>query len=71
VLEGDHITAGLRPVLAGETQPPWLSDPLVTVRPHEADMIAGGTGDDPEASTLPAAALYAVCLADDDERCAS
>ena len=42
---------------------------LVTVRPDEADTIAGGTGADPEASTLPAAALYAVCLADDDERC--
>ncbi len=71
VLERDHITAGLRPVLAGETQPPWLSGPIVTVRPEEADMIAGGTGADPEASTLPAAALYAVCLADDDERCTS
>lgn len=71
VLESDHITAGLRPVLAGETQLPWLSDPLVTVRPHEADMTAGGTGADPVASPLPAAALYAVCLADDDERCTS
>ena len=66
-LEGAHITAGLKPVLAGETRPAWLSAPLVVVPPLPPDE------DDEEesAAPLPRAVLYAVCLDPDDGRCAT
>ena len=67
-LERDHITAGLRPLLAGEARPGWLSAPLVSVA-----ATGSGAADDGErdgaAQALPVAALYAVCLSDVDERC--
>jgi len=65
-LEGAHITEALRPVLTGEVRPDWLSEPLIVVPPLPLDE------EDDEADTeepLPQAALYAVCLAPDDERC--
>ncbi|MFO7531496.1 MAG: glycosyltransferase family 39 protein [Candidatus Limnocylindrales bacterium] len=62
-LEGDHITAGLRPLLAGEVRPAWLSGPLVMVPP-----LPSGD-DEPMGDPLPRAALYAVCLSTDDTRC--
>ncbi len=64
-LEGDHITSALRPLLAGEERPPWLSEPLVLVPPLPGDDA--GPADD--GSPLPRAALYAVCLSGDDTRC--
>jgi hypothetical protein len=66
VLEGDHPTVGLEPVLRGEVRPDWLSEPLVTVPPLPPE-------DDEEAGedALPRAALYAICLEVDDPRCAS
>jgi hypothetical protein len=66
VLEGDHPTIGLRPVLKGEVRPRWLSEPLVMVPPVPSEGDDEGT-DEP----LPRAALYAVCLEADDQRCAS
>ncbi len=76
VLEKDHVTAALRPVLAGAVQPAWLSAPIVRVTPErpasEAGSVAGddviGSEDGP---VLPAAALYAVCLQPGDARCQS
>jgi hypothetical protein len=64
-LEGAHITAGLRPVLAGDIHPTWLSEPLLEIPPlpsreDEADV---------ETVPLPRAALYAVCLEQADPRC--
>ncbi|MGD8485971.1 MAG: glycosyltransferase family 39 protein, partial [Chloroflexota bacterium] len=63
-LESDHITSALRPVLAGETRPAWLSEPLV-LSPAWPDADE----DEAEAEPLPRAALYAVCLEPSDERC--
>ena len=42
VLEQDHITADLRPVLAGEVRPRWLSAPLISVPgtgPADSDEV--------------------------------
>ncbi len=66
-LEGAHITAGLRPLLAGDTRPEWLSAPLVVVPPLPSDDDV----DEDAADPLPRAALYAVCLTTDDDRCRS
>jgi hypothetical protein len=63
VLERAHMVNALGPVLAGKTQPDWLSDPLVATAPP-AHPDAGRDDD-----TTPEAALYAVCLAEDDARC--
>jgi 4-amino-4-deoxy-L-arabinose transferase-like glycosyltransferase len=65
VLEADHSTIGLKPVLRGEVQPDWLSRPLVVVPPAPAE-----DGDEATEDLLPQAALYAVCLEADDQRCA-
>ena len=45
-LESDHITAALRPVLAGETRPSWLSEPLteVSALTRDDDAVAAGGG---------------------------
>ena len=64
-LEGAHITAGLRPVLAGEVRPAWLSEPLLEVPP----LPPAEDEEDAESEPLPRAALYAVCLAPADPRC--
>jgi hypothetical protein len=69
VLERDHITADLRPVLAGDVRPRWLSAPLVSV-PGTEPVGSDEVGPDKSAEMLPAAALYAVCLSAADERCA-
>lgn len=63
ILERAFMTRDLAPVLAGTIRPDWLSSPLLTV-------MAPGAAT-PSASQLPDAALYAVCLAPDDTRCAS
>jgi hypothetical protein len=64
VLERDHLVPSLRPILAGDLRPDWLSAPLVVVpAPTSADAGADG------AAPLPRAALHAVCLDRDDERC--
>jgi 4-amino-4-deoxy-L-arabinose transferase-like glycosyltransferase len=62
-LEGDHITSSLWPVLSGEVRPDWLSEPLVMVPP----LSTAESEDDEE--PVPRAALYAVCLEPQDERC--
>ena len=61
-LEGAHVTAGLRPLLAGEVRPAWLSEPLVTVPSLPST-------EDEALDPLPRAALYAVCLSPADTRC--
>ena len=62
-LEGAHITTGLKPVLVGEARPAWLSEPLVVVPPLPPE-----DDEDPD-ELLPQAALFAVCLGAEDERC--
>jgi 4-amino-4-deoxy-L-arabinose transferase-like glycosyltransferase len=61
-LEGGHITSFLWPVLSGETRPDWLSEPLVLVPPLPDE-------EDEDAVPVPRAALYAVCLEPEDDRC--
>jgi 4-amino-4-deoxy-L-arabinose transferase-like glycosyltransferase len=65
-LESDHLTLGLRPILEGTARPRWLSEPPVEA-PPAGDPASESTA--PKASPLPAAALYAVCLAPGDTRC--
>jgi hypothetical protein len=65
-LESDHLTLGLRPILEGTARPRWLSEPLVDAPPAD-HQVSESTA--PRASPLPAAALYAVCLAPGDTRC--
>jgi 4-amino-4-deoxy-L-arabinose transferase-like glycosyltransferase len=73
VLERDHITPSLAPLLAGRERPVWLSAPVL--------VVDGDTGrDDTETASLadapltmadlPRAALFAVCLDPSDSRCA-
>jgi hypothetical protein len=63
-LERAHMVRALAPVLAGETRPDWLSDPLVVTAPAERPGDA-----DPDEESMPVAALYAVCLSATDRRC--
>lgn len=65
-LERDHITASLAPLLAGTQRPSWLSAPIAVV-PGTAEPSQPGASVD---SSLPAAALFAVCLDPSDTRCA-
>jgi 4-amino-4-deoxy-L-arabinose transferase-like glycosyltransferase len=64
-LEGDHIVTALRPLLAGELRPVWLSAPVLVVPPLPPEGDADASDQEP----LPRAALFAVCLEPDDERC--
>jgi 4-amino-4-deoxy-L-arabinose transferase-like glycosyltransferase len=68
VLERDHLTAGLRPILAGEERPAWLSAPIASV---PGQTSADGETETSPDDALPAAALYAVCLEAGDDRCRS
>lgn len=56
VLERDHITSALAPVLLGTERPAWLSAPVMTV-----------AGEAP--TSPPRGALYAVCFDPADGRC--
>ena len=64
VLEGGHITEALRPLLAGEERPDWLSAPLVSV-----PALPQADGEVVDGEPLPRAALFAVCLEAADGRC--
>ena len=66
-LEGAHTVESLQPVIRGEEQPEWLSEPLVVTPalPLTEDELAELDGEEP----APRAALFAVCLTPDDERC--
>jgi hypothetical protein len=63
-LESAHVTTALLPVLAQQTRPAWLSAPLVVVPPlpvEEGEAVAD--------LEIPRAALFAICLEPNDERC--
>jgi hypothetical protein len=64
-LERDHVTASLAPLLSGAERPSWLSAPIVTV-PATPSLL----GQIAAESSLPAGALFAVCLKPSDTRCA-
>ena len=65
ILESDNIMPALAPVLSGELQPAWLSQPIALVGPDPA------TGIDSADPTTPRGAVYAVCLTPGDSRCNS
>ena len=67
VLERDHITAALVPLLAGTQRPDWLSAPVLSV---PGTPPTGTDGSTASSAGLPRAALYAVCLTPADSRCA-
>jgi hypothetical protein len=66
ILERDHITSSLLPLLAGTDRPIWLSAPVMSVPGAPPAASTDGSTSSP----LPLAALYAVCLAPGDSRCA-
>jgi hypothetical protein len=66
VLERAHLVPSLRPILAGESRPNWLSHPLVLV-PSEGGSSSATAGR--ARPPMPEAALYAVCLQPGDDRC--
>jgi hypothetical protein len=74
VLESDHITPSLAPLLAGTERPTWLSWPRLSIGPlprppgssDTSAVSAGGIS----AASLPRVALYAVCFDAADTRCA-
>ena len=57
-LERNHIVPALAPVLTGDLRPAWLSEAVEVYRAA------------PATDGIPQAALYAVCLAPADVRCA-
>jgi 4-amino-4-deoxy-L-arabinose transferase-like glycosyltransferase len=63
ILQRAFMTRDLAPLLEGTVRPPWLSAPVVTVTTPGAPSTSS-TG-------MPDAALFAVCLAPDDPRCAA
>ena len=66
VLERDHLVPALAPVLAGDIRPTWLSAPTLVI-PADPDLPSGSPT--PDASSLPRAAVFAVCLDAADTRC--
>ena len=64
VLESGSIVPALAPVLEGSLQPSWLSAPVALV----PTVRAPGASTTPAAS-VPAGAVYAVCLTAEDTRC--
>lgn len=63
VLESDNIIPALEPILAGQVQPAWLSRPVAVVGAKSTSAEGSGGG-------APHGAVYAVCLAPGDPRCA-
>jgi hypothetical protein len=68
ILERDAIVPSLQPVLAGEIQPAWLSEPVAIV--HGANRAVASTLPVDPADGIAEGALYAVCLSPADTRCA-
>jgi 4-amino-4-deoxy-L-arabinose transferase-like glycosyltransferase len=66
VLERDSIVPALAPVLAGEVQPAWLSQPVAIVRAAGQSVASTAPAGQPVAE----GAVYAVCLSPVDRRCA-
>ena len=68
ILESEQIVPALEPVLTGQLQPAWLSSAVAALRTF--DPAATASTETVDASTAPSAALFAVCLDADDDRCA-
>ena len=71
VLESAAIVPALQPVLTGAIRPDWLSRPVAVVSaPGRTQAVTGSESGFALAGSTPAAALFAVCLAPPDTRCA-
>ncbi len=74
VLESDHITPSLAPLLAGTERPEWLSSPRLSIapllRPPGPEATSAVSPGGISAAALPRVALYAVCFYPADIRCA-
>lgn len=67
ILERNAIVPALAPILTGDLQPAWLSQPMAVVR--GASRAVASTSGAPADATAIAGALYAVCLSPSDARC--
>jgi hypothetical protein len=64
VLERAHIVDPLIPILEGQPRPDWIGAPILSV------PYSGPATRDPRVDAAPALALYPVCTAPGDSRCA-
>jgi hypothetical protein len=69
VLEKAQIVPALEPVLTGEVRPSWLSRPVAIV-PGSGNSSLATAGPAVVDVSGAAGALFAVCFAADDDRCA-
>jgi hypothetical protein len=65
VLERNHIVTPLAPILESKPRPDWIGAPI-----FEEPYTGGATGD-PEVDAAPALAIYPICTAPGDTRCAT
>ena len=65
ILERDQIVPALEPVLTGAVKPDWLSRPVAIVPGTQTAVATTG----PAPATVPAGAVFAVCLSAGDTRC--
>jgi 4-amino-4-deoxy-L-arabinose transferase-like glycosyltransferase len=65
ILERGAIVPALAPVLAGEIQPAWLSQPVAVVR-----GVSRAVASTSPVAAVAQGAVYAVCLTPADTRCA-
>jgi len=65
VLERNHIVTPLAPILESKPRPDWIGAPI-----FEEPYTGGATGD-PEVDAAPALAIYPICTAAGDTRCAT
>ncbi len=66
ILESEQIVPALEPVLMGTARPAWLSAPVAVVPGVTSPVASAGATPAP----IPLGAVYAVCLAHNDTRCA-
>jgi 4-amino-4-deoxy-L-arabinose transferase-like glycosyltransferase len=69
ILERRSIVPALEPVLRGDVRPAWLSDPVVIANDQGQPEYPGDIEPAAAQASIPAAAIYAVCLSADDARC--
>jgi hypothetical protein len=65
VLERAHVVAPLAPILEMKPRPDWIGAPVYTV------PYTGKVTGDPDVDAAPALAIYPICIAAGDTRCAA
>jgi 4-amino-4-deoxy-L-arabinose transferase-like glycosyltransferase len=69
ILERRSIVPAFEPVLRGDVRPTWLSSPVALVDDNGQTEYPSDMQPARAQESIPAAALYAVCLSADDARC--